>query len=112
MSTDEAEKSRVIKVLGFTDYVPGFIVSRAILKKITGHINVVSFDSTEKAQETFSPFDSFIQIIEGKTDILINKDSHLLHEGEAIIIPANTVYIMKANKKFKMILTIIKSGYE
>jgi len=112
MPTDEGEKSRVIRLAAFTEYNSGSILTRTILKKITGHIDVVSVDSTEKAPDTFSPFDSFIHIIEGKADIRFNKNSHLVGQGDAIIIPANTVYTMQAKNRFKMVLTIIKSGYE
>ena len=112
MSTDEGERSRVIKLAAFAEYNSGSILTRTILKKITGHIDVVSVDNTEKAPETISPFDSFIHVIDGKADIRFNKNSHLVGEGEVIIIPANTVYTMQAKNRFKMILTIIKSGYE
>jgi quercetin dioxygenase-like cupin family protein len=56
--------------------------------------------------------DTFVQIIVGRAEIIIDGKSNLLETGEAIIIPAHTPNMIKANEQFKMILTIIKSGYE
>jgi quercetin dioxygenase-like cupin family protein len=59
-----------------------------------------------------SPFDTFIQVIDGHAEIIIDDNSNLLQTGEAIIIPAHLNNTTKANVRFKMITTIIKSGYE
>jgi quercetin dioxygenase-like cupin family protein len=37
---------------------------------------------------------------------------NLLNTGEAIIIPAHISHAVKATERFKMVSTIIKSGYE
>jgi quercetin dioxygenase-like cupin family protein len=72
----------------------------------------MSFDSGEGLTEKSSPFDTFCQIIEGKADIVIDKVSSVLKEGQGIIIPAHSPNFIKPNGRFKMILTIIKSNYE
>lgn len=87
-------------------------MSKTIIKKITGNVSVMSFDKNEGLSEKTSPFDTFVQIIEGKANIVINKVSSLLLTGQGIIIPAYASNLIKPNGKFKMISTIIKSGYE
>jgi quercetin dioxygenase-like cupin family protein len=72
----------------------------------------MSFDSGEGLTEKISPFDSFAQIIEGKAEIVINKNPNYLESGQGIIIPAHTPNFIRPNGRFKMILTVIKSGYE
>jgi quercetin dioxygenase-like cupin family protein len=72
----------------------------------------VAVDTGEELIEKVSPFDTFVQIIVGRAEIIIDGKSNLLETGEAIIIPAHTPNMIKANEQFKMILTIIKSGYE
>jgi quercetin dioxygenase-like cupin family protein len=62
--------------------------------------------------EKISPFDNFIQIIEGSAEIVIDGTPNVLQTGSAIIIPAHSSNYIKANERFKMISTIIKSGYE
>jgi len=108
----EIEKSKVHIIVEIIEYVPNAIVSKTIIKKTTGNITLMSFDSGEELAEKTSPFDSFAQIIDGSAEITINKKVHLLQLGEGIVIPAHAPNCIKANERFKMILTIIKSGYE
>ena len=109
---ENIEKSLASNVADMVDYLPHSVVSKTILKKSTGNIILSSFDSGEGLPETTSPFDAFIQIIDGKADIVIEDKTIYLNTGEAIIIPAHSSNILKANERFKMIQTIIKSGYE
>jgi quercetin dioxygenase-like cupin family protein len=108
----ELDKSKSHIVVEIIEYVPHSVVSKSILKKTTGNISVMSFDNGEGLSEKISPFDTFVQIIEGKANIVIDKVSHLLQTGMGIIIPAHSTNSIKPNGKFKMINTLIKSGYE
>jgi quercetin dioxygenase-like cupin family protein len=110
--TGELGKSKMHIIVEIIEYMPNSVVIKTIIKKSTGNISVMSFDSGEGLTEKTSPFDTFAQIIEGKADFVIDKESHLLQSGEGIIIPAHTPNFIKPNGRFKMILTIIKSGYE
>lgn len=85
---------------------------KTIIRKTTGNVSAVSFDSGEAMTEKISPFDTFIQIIEGKAEIFIDDKSTMLDTGQSIIIPAHSRNAIKANERFKMISTIIKSGYD
>ena len=108
----EIEKSKAHITEEIIEYVPHSVLSKTIIKKSTGNICVISFDDGEGLGEKTSPFDTFAQIIDGKAEIVIDSKSHLLHTGESIIIPAHTSNLIKANGRFKMITTVIKSGYE
>ncbi len=94
------------------EYIPNSVVIKTILKKSTGNISVMSFDSGEGLTEKTTPFDTFAQIIEGKAEIVINGVSRVLVTGESIVIPAFQRNLIKPNGRFKMIQTVIKSGYE
>lgn len=94
------------------EYVPNSILRKTIMKKITGHVTVSSFDSEEALTERISPFATFIQIIDGKAEIIIAKKSNMLLCGQSIIIPAHVSHTVKADGRFKMLQTVIKSGYE
>src|SRR5580693_9136714 len=102
------EKSMAYIILEIIEYVPNSVVIKTIIKKSTGNISVMSFDSGEGLTEKTSPFDTFAQIIEGKAEIVIDKISHLLQSGEGIIIPAHSPNLIKPNGRFKMISTIIR----
>lgn len=110
--TLELEKSKAHIIIEIIEYVPNSVVIKTILRKSTGNISVMSFDSGEGLTEKISPYDTFAQIIEGKAEIVINGVSNLLEAGQGIIIPAHLPNLIRPNGRFKMILTIIKSGYE
>ncbi|MCB2204631.1 cupin domain-containing protein [bacterium] len=94
------------------EYEPHAVVSKTIINKNTGHVSVMSFDHGEALVEKTVPFESFAQIIDGRAEIVIDGISHLLETGQSIIIPAHASNIVRANERFKMVLTVIKSGYE
>ena len=88
------------------------MVSKTIIRKTTGNISVVAIDTGEALAEKISLFDTFLKIIKGKAEVMINEKSNMLQTGQTIIIPAHTSNIVNANERFKMISTVIKSGYE
>ena len=108
----ELEKSKAHIIVEIIEYLPNSVVIKTILRKSTGNISVMSFDSGEGLTEKTSPFETFAQIIEGKAEIVIDKISSLLESGQGIVIPAHMSNYIKPNGRFKMILTTIKSGYE
>ena len=112
MNSGELEKSTTHIIVEIIEYVPNSVVIKTIIKKSTGNISAMSFDSGEGLTEKTSPFDTFVQIIEGKAEIVIDKVSNMLESGQGIIIPAHLSNYVKPNGRFKMILTTIKSGYE
>jgi quercetin dioxygenase-like cupin family protein len=108
----ELEKSNVHIIAEVLEYVPHAVVNKTIIRKTTGNISVSSFDAGEELQEKISPFDNYIQIIDGIGEVGIDDKKYKLRLGEGIIIPAHTRHRFNANEQFKMISTIIKSGYE
>jgi len=112
MDTSEIEKSKSHIIVEIIQYIPNAVVSKTIIKKTTGNITASSFDAGEELAEKTSPFDNYIQIIDGAAEIIIKSHKHKLGLGEGIIIPAHARHSFNANEQFKMISTIIKSGYE
>lgn len=108
----EMEKSKTHIIVEIIEYVPNSIVSKTIIKKTTGNITVSSFDEGEELAEKKSPFDNYIQIIDGAAEVIINEKTYKLKLGEGIVIPANAPHCFNANEQFKMISTVIKSGTE
>jgi quercetin dioxygenase-like cupin family protein len=112
MDHTDVEKAKALIVVEIIEYVPNSVVIKTIIKKTTGNVSAISFDSGEAMTEKTIPFDTFVQIIDGKAEIVIEGESNILNTGMSIIIPAHSSNIVKANERFKMISTIIKSGYE
>lgn len=112
MEIAEIEKSKAFIIVEIIEYIPNSVVIKTIVKKTTGNVSAVSFDSGESLAERVSPFDTFIQIIDGNAEVIINDETHHLGIGQSIIVPAHTRNTIKATVRFKMVSTIIKSGYE
>lgn len=112
MDNAEIEKSKVHIIVEIIEYVANSVVIKTILKKSTGNISVMSFDRGEGLIEKTSPFDTFIQVIEGEAEIVIDGERNILESGQGIIIPAHRSSLVKPNGRFKLVSTIIKSGYE
>jgi quercetin dioxygenase-like cupin family protein len=111
MKEHEIEKAKSHNLIDLIEYMPNSVVFKTIMQKTTGIVSIVAIDKGEILAEKISPFDIFIQIIDGKADIIIDEESNLLNTGEAIIIPAHLSHLVIANVRFIMISTIIKSGY-
>jgi len=112
MENTEVEKSKIHIIVEIIEYVANSVVIKTILKKSTGNISVMSFDKGEGLTEKISPFDTFIQVIEGNAEIVIDGEENFVVSGQGIIIPAHRSSLIKPNGRFKLISTIIKSGYE
>ncbi len=112
MENKEIEKSTAQIIVEIIEYIPDSVVSKTIIKKTTGNITAMSFDTGTELTEATSPFDTFIQIIDGSANIIINDKLHVVSLGEGIVIPAHASHHVKSDQRFKMIMTVIKSGYE
>jgi quercetin dioxygenase-like cupin family protein len=112
LGNTEIEKSKALNLVKVLEYVSKAVLSKTIVRKLTGNITVSSLDTGEGISEKVSPFDAFIQIIDGRAEIIIDRESKIFETGDGIIVPAHQSSRLKANERFKMISTIIKSGYE
>jgi quercetin dioxygenase-like cupin family protein len=108
----ELEKSKAHVITDILEYIPNAMQSKTIVKKITGNITVTSLGAGEELTEKCCPFDMYIQIIAGSAELSINDAIHELTLGQGIIIPAHSKHVFHARERFKMMATIIKSGYE
>ncbi len=108
----EIEKGKSHIIVEIIKYLPNAVVSKTIVKKITGNITATSLSIGEEVSEKTSPFDTYIQIIDGTAEIFIEGKKIKLTLGQGVIIPAHAKHSFIAGEQFKMITTVIKSGYE
>lgn len=112
MDNKELEKAKAHIIVKIIEYVPDAVLSKTILRKVTGNVTISSVAAGEELCEKTLPFDTYIQIVDGAADICINNKEYKLKLGEGIIIPAHASHNFNATEQFKMISTVIKSGYE
>lgn len=110
--SNELQKSTPHIIVEIIEYVPNSVLTKTIIKKTTGNITVTAVATGEELGEKTQPFDTFVQIIDGSAELVMEGKKYMLHLGEGLIIPAHASHCFTANEQFKMISTIIKSGYE
>ena len=102
-------RGKALKAKDLVGYDKGAVVSRTILEKKTGTVTIFSFDKGQGLSEHTAPFDAMVEILDGEAEILINRKPVKVKAGEFIIMPANIPHALKAVKKFKMALIMIKT---
>ena len=102
-------KSQIIELANLADYQAGSIVSRTLIDKKTGTVTLFAFDEGQGLSEHTAPFDAMVQILDGEARITISGKPLQVKKGEMVIMPANEPHALKAIKRFKMLLTMIRS---
>ncbi len=90
-------------------YQEGSIVSRQITQSDGGNVTLFAFDAGQELSEHTAPFDALIHILEGSAEIRISGRPFQLAAGEVIILPAGEPHAVKAARRFKMLLTMIRA---
>jgi quercetin dioxygenase-like cupin family protein len=105
------EKSgiQVTRLVDLADYQQGSVVSRTIIDKKTGTITFFAFDEGQGLSEHTAPFDALVYLLDGEAEIVISGKPFRLKAGEMVIMPANDPHALKAIKRFKMVLIMIRS---
>ena len=101
--------ARKVKLGALVQYQPGSVVSRAVVNRRSGTVTLFAFDEGEGLSEHTAPYDALVHIIEGEAEITIEGSKKLLRAGEAIVLPAGKPHKVNAPKRFKMLLTMIRS---
>ncbi|MBC8319994.1 MAG: cupin domain-containing protein [Bacteroidetes bacterium] len=90
------------------EYQADTVVSKQLIKAKAGNITLFAFSEGEGLSEHTAPFDAFISILDGTAKVFIDKNEHVLEAGESIIMPKNIPHSLQAEKKFKMMLVMIR----
>jgi quercetin dioxygenase-like cupin family protein len=106
------ERAIVYTTVDVLDYVSGREESVKLISKITGSVAIVAVDAGVSTTNKISPFDTLLYVVEGSPKVKIDQQWHQLRAGQCIILPAHTDSNTTSETRFKMLLTVIKSGYE
>ncbi len=98
-----------LKAKDLVKYDKGAVVSRTIIEKNTGTVTIFSFDKGQGLSEHTAPFDALVEILDGEAEIFVAGKINKVQAGEFIIMPAGKPHSLKAVKKFKMALIMIRS---
>lgn len=102
-------KAQALDLPDLAAYQPGSVVSREIISQKTGTVTLFAFDEGQGLSEHTAPFDALVYVTDGETEVIISGKSHRLTRGQMIIMPAGEPHALKAIKRFKMMLVMIRS---
>jgi quercetin dioxygenase-like cupin family protein len=100
---------QVLRLADLVDYQAGAVVSREIVKKDTGTVTVFAFDEGQGLSEHTAPYDALVYLLDGQAEVTISGRPLQLQTGDMVIMPAGQPHALKALKRFKMALTMIRS---
>jgi len=100
---------KVWRLEGLIDYREGSVVSRTIIDGRAGTVTLFAFDEGQGLSEHAAPFDAIVHVIDGEADVVLSGKVLRLRSGEMVILPANKPHALRASKRFKMLLTMIRS---
>lgn len=101
--------SKAVGLAALVNYQVGAVVSKTVIAKKAGTVTVFAFDRGQGLSTHSAPFDALVQILDGEARITIAGKGMNVKKGEMIIMPADKPHALKANKRFKMMLVMVKS---
>ncbi len=90
------------------EYQAGSIVSRMLLQKANGSVTLFALAEGQAISEHTTPFDALVNVIDGEAEVTISGKPFVVKAGEVLLLPANEPHALKAIKRFKMVLTMVK----
>jgi quercetin dioxygenase-like cupin family protein len=99
---------QVISLAGLLDYQEGAVVSRTVIDKKTGTVTVFAFDQGQGLSEHTAPFDALVYVLDGEAMITVAGVESRVAAGEMLIMPASKPHALRAAKRFKMMLVMIR----
>lgn len=90
-------------------YQTGSIVSRTIIDDKAGTVTLFAFDEGKGLSEHTAPYDAMLHLLEGEAEVTVAGNRNLMEQGEAIILPAGKPHAVRALRKCKTLLTMIRA---
>lgn len=89
-------------------YQPAAVVSRTLLDTDGGTVTAFAFDEGERLTEHSAPHDAILQVLDGTADVTIAEETHEVHAGESVLLPADVPHAVDAATRFKMLLIMVR----
>jgi quercetin dioxygenase-like cupin family protein len=101
-------RGKAIGLAGHVAYSDGSVVSKTLLDKKTGTLTLFAFDEGQGLSEHTSPYDATVQILDGQAELVIGGKPVQVDAGQLVIMPAGVPHSVRAHKRFKMLLIMIR----
>ncbi len=102
------EKGKIFEPKALVAVAEGSVVSRELVHNDAGSITVFAFDKGQGLSEHQAPYEALLQVLEGEMVFILEGEELHIPAGQALVIPAGARHAVKAEKPFKMMITMIK----
>jgi quercetin dioxygenase-like cupin family protein len=106
--TKKDARGQVIALAASVKYADDAIVSKTLLDKKTGTLTLFAFDAGQGLSEHTSPYDATVLVVEGEGVMMIAGTRVVAKAGEMVILPAGVPHDVRAEKRLKMLLIMIR----
>lgn len=104
-----AEKAKVFKLASHIEYADESVVSKTLVNKKVGTLTLFAFDAGQGLSEHTAPYDAVVEILDGTAEITVGGETFTARTGELVIMPADVPHALHGEKRFKMLLTMIRA---
>ena len=102
--------SQAIELADAVAYAPGSIVSRTLVENNAGALTLFAFDVGQGLSEHSAPFDALVQVLDGEVELTIGGQAVRATTGQVVLMPADVPHAVKAVKRFKMLLSMLRAN--
>lgn len=100
--------AQTLTLVDLVDYQEGRVVSRTFAQNNAVSLTLFAFDQGEGLSAHTASGDAFVQILDGEAAITIGDNHVVVKSGEVVVMPAHVSHSLQADKRFKMLLTVVK----
>ncbi|MFH0958909.1 MAG: cupin domain-containing protein [Pseudomonadota bacterium] len=104
------EFSQALNLLNLVDYQEGRVISRTFAQNAVMSLTLFAFEKGEGLSSHTAAGDAFVHILDGEAEISIGSKDVAVKAGEVVVMPAGTPHALKAAKRFKMLLVVVKGN--
>jgi quercetin dioxygenase-like cupin family protein len=101
-------RGKALKLAGAVKYEAGSIVSKTLMDKKSGSLTLFAFAAGQGLSEHTSPYDATVQVLDGEATLRIGGKEVKAATGDLVIMPAKVPHAVRADRRFKMLLIMIR----
>lgn len=90
-------------------YTDHGIASRIVAKTAGGNLTLFAFDAGQELTEHVSPFEAFVQVLEGELTLTIGGTPVAAVPGSIVRMPAHVPHAVQAPQRSKMMLVMLRA---
>jgi len=102
--------AEAFELADLVEYADGAVVSRTLAENDAGTLTLFAFDAGQGLSEHSTPFDAVVQVLDGRAELVIDGRAIPASTGSVVVMPADVPHAVRAPRRFKMLLTMLRSS--